>query len=57
MFMRLKVYQAKNGGIYVTDKTGAKYTVLTIQQLKGLQINCESLEDFDKTAFDKYYSK
>ena len=56
MFINLRVYQAKNGGIYATDKTGLKFTVFTIRQLKDLAVDYESLDDFDKAAFDKYYS-
>lgn len=57
MFINLRVYQAKNGGVYATDKTGLKFIVFTIRQLKDLDVDCESLDDFDKTAFDKYYSE
>lgn len=51
--MKIKLYQAKNGGIYMM--VGKCYTELTLKQIEDLYIDCYSLEDFDYDDFKQHY--
>lgn len=53
MKLNINVYQAKNGGIYIS--CGSVFTELSEKQINDLHIDVYSLEDFDFECFKRHY--
>lgn len=47
------IYQSRSGGIYLL--MGSSHTLLTLEQINDLCINCYELLDFDIDNFNKFY--
>lgn len=55
MNIRLQIYQAKNGFIYLSCGNGCTNTALTLQQIVDLGLDLYSVDDFSLEAFKKAY--
>lgn len=57
MNIKCRVYQAKNGLIYLSRGDGRVYSALTLQQVGDLGLDVYSLDDFSLENFNKAYPK
>lgn len=55
MVIQCRVYQARNGSIYLSRGNGRAYTPLTLQQVTDLGLDLYSLDDFSLENFKKAY--
>ena len=55
MVIQCRVYQARNGLIYLSRGDGLAYTSLTLQQVSDLRLDLYSLDDFSLKDFKKAY--
>ncbi len=55
MVIQCRVYQARNGLIYLSRGDGLAYISLTLQQVADLGLDLYSLDDFSLKDFKKAY--
>lgn len=55
MVIQCRVYQARNGLIYLSQGNGLAYISLTLQQVADLGLDLYSLDDFSLKDFNKAY--
>ena len=53
MVIQCRVYQARNGLIYLSRGDGLAYTSLTLQQVSDLRLDLYSLDDFSLKDFKR----